>query len=114
MISKEIFIEYLNKYQLFDNKIEKIEEIFGGYIFESDWVDAVGHMLDIFLDENFTNEGKDWIYYALFEDVDDKAAYIKKDKDIFNKEEEIRYPLDTLVDLWNFLLTDKQLYFKNV
>jgi hypothetical protein len=86
MISKEIFIEYLNKYQLFNNKIEKIEEIFGRYIFESDWVDAVGHMLDIFLDENFTEEGKDWIYYALFEEGIDSTVSIPQilsDKGIF-------------------------------
>jgi len=56
----------------------------------------------------------DLIFYYLFENPDDKAVYIKQDKDIFNEEKEIRYPLDTVEELWNFLLTDTKLYFKNV
>jgi hypothetical protein len=32
---------------------------------------------------------------------------------MFNKEEEIEYHLNSINELWDFLLTDKKLYFKN-
>ena len=54
------------------------------------------------------------ICYSLFEDVDDKAAYIKQEGDMFNVEKEIRFSLESADELWDFLLTDKKLYFKNV
>jgi len=119
MISKELFVKYLKQYQRFDAAFERIEEALMGKryssnLFESDWYDSVGSMLDLFLESHFTEDGVDWIYYYLFEDVDDKAAYITKDKDMFNEEKEIRYPLDTIDELWDFLQSDKKLYFKNV
>ena len=118
MITKEEFVKFISSYQKFDKGVQRLEKsIFGRNIysiFESDWCEAVGRMLDTFLDSHFTDTGIDWISYYLWEDVDDKAAYVKQDKDMFNEEKQIRYPLDTIDELWNFLLTDKTLYFKNV
>jgi hypothetical protein len=120
MITKKEFTDFIKSYQTFYKAFERIEEALMGrkYIcsnlYESDWYESVGKMLDIFIDSHFTEEGADWVNYYLWEDVDDKAAYIKQDKDIFNEEKEIRFPLDTLDELWDFLLTNKKLYFKNV
>ena len=119
MISKELFVKYLEQYQRFNIAFERIEEALMGKkyssnLYESDWFESVGCMLDLFLESHFTEKGADWISYYLWEDVDDKAAYIIQDKDIFNEEREIRFPLNTLDELWDFLLTDKNLYFKNV
>ena len=119
MIKKEEFVKYINSYKEFDKAIERLSEAISGSkygcnIFESDWYESVGRMLDVFMDSHFTEAGVDWICYYLWENVDDKAAYIKQNKDMFNKEKEIRYPLDTIDELWDFLLTDKETYFKNV
>ena len=119
MITKEEFTEYILNYQTFEQSINRMEEAFSGKkygcnLFDCDWVDSVGKMLDIFMESHFTETGSDWVFYYLFENVGDKAAYIKQDKDMFNEEKEIRYPLDTIDELWDFLLTDKNLYFKNV
>ena len=50
----------------------------------------------------------------MFEDIEDKLVTVKQDKDIFNEEKEIEYHLNSLEELWDFLLTDKKAYFKNV
>ena len=119
MINKENFIKFIESYQEFENGINKLDMAITGrscptILFECGWYDSVGKMLDSFLDGYFTEKGADWIFYFLFEDVNDKAAYIKQEGDMFNEEKEIRYPLDTIDELWDFLLTDKKLYFKNV
>jgi len=119
MISKELFIKYLEQYQKFNKAFERIEEAligkkYSSNLYESDWFESVGCMLDLFLESHFTEEGADWVSYYLWEDVDDKAAYVIQDKDIFNEKREIRFPLNTLDELWEFLLTDINLYFKNV
>jgi hypothetical protein len=118
MITKEEFVKYISSYQKFGESVERLEKSITGknniyFIFETDWCEAVGKMLDVFLDSNFTDYGIDWISYFLWEDVNDKAAYVKQEEDMFNEEKEIRYPLDTIDELWDFLLTDKKLYFKN-
>ena len=118
MITKEEFIKYISLYQKFNESVERLEKSITGrndmyFIYETDWCEAVGKMLDTFLDSHFTNYGVDWICYFLFEDVDDKAAYVKQEEDMFNEEKEIRYPLDTMDELWSFLQTDIKAYFKN-
>ena len=117
MISKEEFIKAITKYEEFGKGVEALSQIVcdSKYsIYETKWIDAAGQIFDVFVNSNFTEKGADWIFYYLFENTDDKAAYVKQDKDIFNEEKEIRYPLDTVEELWNFLLTDKEIYFKNV
>ena len=118
MITKEEFVKFITEFQFFNKAIDKIEEALTGRpysctLFESDWVASVEKMLDVFIESHFTDKGIDWICYFLFENVDDKAAYVKQEGDMFNEEKEIRYPLDTIDELWDFLLTDKKLYFKD-
>lgn len=117
MITEEKFIRAIAKYNEFTKGVEALSQVVcdSKYsIYETKWIDAVGQIFDIFVDSNFTDKGADWIFYYLFEDPDDKAAYVKQEEDMFNEEKEIRYPLNTVEELWNFLLTDKNLYFKNV
>ena len=116
MLTKEEFVKYLTEYQSFKKSIDRLGEALGGkeyyYIYECDWYNNVGKMLDIFLDSHFTEEGVDWISYYLFESVEDKLVTIN-DEDMFgNKRKE--YHLNSVDELWNFLLTDTKLYFKNV
>ena len=117
MITKEEFVKYLTEYQSFGKAINRLGEALGGkgyyYIYECDWYDNVGQMLDIFIDSHFTEEGADWVTYYLFEDIDDKLVIIKKPADMFNEESKIEYHLNSIEELWNFLQTDINLYFKN-
>lgn len=118
MIDKKEFIRFIENYQNFVDKISRVDMSITGksypsMLYETDWYESVNNMLDNFLFSHFTDEGLDWIYWWLFENVD-KIAYIKKEKDIFNEEEEIKYDLNELENLWNFLLMDSKIYFKNV
>lgn len=119
MITKEEFTKYISEYQRFDEGLERLSEALSGSkygipIFECDWAEAVGKMLDCFLDSHLTVDGADWVTYYMFEDVEDKKVTIKKPEDMFNKETEIEYHLNSIDELWDFLLTDKKKYFKNV
>ena len=118
MITKEEFIKFIQSYQEFENSVDRFDKAITGksypsILYETKWYEAVGRMLNSFLDSHFTDYGIDWICYFLFEDVDDKAAYIKQEGDMFNEEKEIRYSLESADELWNFLLTDVKAYFKN-
>lgn len=119
MITKEEFIKFIQSYIEFQESVDNFDKAITGksyptILFETKWYEAVGKMIDSFLDSHFTDFGIDWISYFLWEDTDDKAAYVKQEGDMFNEEKEIRYPLESADELWNFLLTDKKLYFKNV
>ena len=119
MITKGEFIKFIQSYIEFQDSVDNFDKAITGksypsILFETKWYEAVGRMLNSFLDSHFTDYGIDWICYFLFEDVDDKAAYIKQEGDMFNEEKEIRYSLESADELWDFLLTDKKLYFKNV
>ena len=116
MITKEEFTKFINQYQIFNKALDRLSEALSGSkyglpLFETDWGEAVGKMLDIFLDSHFTETGVDWIAYYLFESVEDKKVTITK-KDMFG-EKEFEYHLNSLDELWDFLLTNKVLYFKN-
>ena len=118
MITKEKFTEYINEFQNFEHAIDRMEEAISGSkygcnLWESDWYGNVSKMLDIFIDSHFTDNGSDLVNYFLFESVDDKLVTIKKEKDIFNEEQEIEYHLNSIDELWDFLLTDVKQYFKN-
>lgn len=119
MISKEDFSKFILEFQTFEQAVDRIGKAITGSkytcdLWESDWYSAVGKMFDIFVDTHFTEQGADWVFYYVFEDIEDKLVTIKQEKDIFNEEKEIEYHLNSLEELWDFLLTDKKAYFKNV
>ena len=118
MITKEEFTKYLTQYQIFDKAMDRLSEALSGSkygvpLFETDWGEAVGEMLDIFLMSHFTVYGADWVTYYLFEDIEDKLVEVTKPADMFNEEKKIEYHLNSIDELWDFLLTDKKTYFKN-
>ena len=119
MISKEDLSKFILEFQTFEQAIDRMEEAISGSqygcgLWESDWYSAVGRMFDIFIDTHFTEQGADWVFYYMFENIEDKIVTVKQDKDIFNEEKEIEYHLNSIDELWDFLLTDKKAYFKNV
>lgn len=118
MITKKEFFKFIEAFKIFEKGLDRISIALSGSkygipLFESDWGDAVGEMLDVFLDSHFTVEGADWVYYYLFEDIEDKLVEVTKSADMFNEERKIEYHLNSLDELWDFLLTDKKAYFKN-
>ena len=119
MISKEDFFKFISEFQTFEQAVDRMEiaisgSKYGCNLWESDWYSAVGKMFDIFIDTHFTEQGADWVSYYMFEDIEDKLVTVKQERDIFGEEREIEYHLNSLEELWNFLLTDKKAYFKNV
>lgn len=119
MITKEEFNKFITEFQSFNKAIDRIEEALTGRsysctLFESDWVASVEKMLDVFMESHFTDKGIDWICYYLFETIDDHLVKVTISADLFNKEHEVEYHLNSIDELWDFLLANKKLYFKNV
>ena len=117
MISKELFVKFLTKYQTFNEAFERIEEALMGKkyssnLYESDWYDSVGAMLDLFLESHFTDDGQDLINTYLFEDC--REFWINKDKDLFTDKREEHYEFNSLEELYDVMLKFKNDYFLNV
>lgn len=117
MISKELFVKYLEQFQRFNTAFERIEEALMGRkyssnLYESDWCDSVGAMLDLFLKSHFTKDGRDLIYWWLFEDVD-HIIWQTVDPDLFHGKSEIEYNVNNIEDLYDYLVKFKKDYIKD-
>lgn len=119
MLNKESFIKFINHYKTFDKAFERIEEALYGRkymsnLYESDWYNAIGGMLDEFLNAHFTEEGCDLVNWWLFEDVD-KVIYEKPQQlDFFGeiKEgEDVDISVRTIDELWAYMKKNKDCYF---
>ena len=98
MITEELFVDYITRYKDYDKAINRLGEALCGNkycdgVYESDWNNDVGIMLDIFLTSHFDEKTCDLIYWWMFEDVD-KIIY-KEDKSEVNVED--------IHDLWNYI-----------
>lgn len=117
MITKKLFIRFIEQYQIFDRAFVRIEEALMGRkyssnLFESDWHESVTGMLDLFLESNFTEEGQDLVNAYLFEDC--KEFWINKDKTLFEDSKEEHYTFETLGELYDVMSKFKNEYFLNV
>ena len=116
MLSKELFVKFLTKYQTFNEAFGRIEEALMGRkyssnLYESDWCESVGYMLDLFLESHFTEYGCDLINAYLFEDC--KEFWVSKGKTLFEDEREEHYKYDSLEELYDVMLKFKNDYFLN-
>lgn len=96
-MKKEKFIEIITKIENYDSEIERWSD-FGLSIFENDICQLPWVIINAFLEELFTKEQVDWIYWYLFERVD-LNGNISKCWDENGNEIIIKNP----EDLWNFL-----------
>lgn len=117
MITKEQFIKFITEYKNFDEAIDRIDQAVSGRnwglnLFECDWYNSVGIMLDTFLDSHFTNDGCDLVTWWLFEDVD-KLITQKVNPDLFNGESEIEYDVEDIEALWDYIQKYKNDYLLN-
>lgn len=118
MITKKLFIKFISDYQKFEKAFERIEEAligkkYSSNLYESDWYESVGGMLDTFLETHFTEEGISLIIWWLFEDVK-KILRIKSDQlDFFDefKDEDKKISVETIDELWNYMEKNKKYYF---
>ena len=115
MITKEEFVKILTNYQKFKNGVKRMFKAFTGndVYFECDWLEAADYVLETTIESHFTDLGVDWIFYYLYEDIEDKRVVITIEADMFEGKREIEYHLNSIEELWNFLITDKKAYFKN-
>lgn len=117
MITKEEFIKFIQSYQEFQKGIDRLDMAITGksyptILFESDWFDSVGRMLDLFLESHFTESGRDLISAYLFENC--KEFWINKDKTLFEDKQEEHYEYNSLEELYDTMLKFKNDYFLNV
>lgn len=116
MITKEIFKKIIDLDQTFKNGIERIETAISGSpysisgLWESDWVLAHEKMFDTFLNSYFTENGIDLLYWWLYEDVD-KIICQKINSDLFEDEKEIEFDVNSIDNLWNYMIKYKEDYF---
>lgn len=117
MITKEIFIKFINQFNSFVQGIERLENAIkgsGGYceLFETDWFINAEGMYDTFLESHFTESGIDLINWWKFENVD-HIIWQKTNPDLFIGKSEIEYNVNELEDLWNYMIKYKEDYFLN-
>lgn len=118
MLDKEIFKKFITSYQKFYSGIERLETAITGntydiFLMETDWGIAAGEMLDTFLESHFTDDGIDLVTWWMFEDVD-KVIYEKPQQlDFFIEEDnkERTVPVETIDELWNYMVKNKEFYF---
>lgn len=120
MITKEDLRKFLDLYSKFDKSVIRMGEAISGKsypyntdLFETDWYETVNEMFYTFLESHFIEAGIDWITYYFFENMEDHLVTVNISADLFNKEHEVEYHLNSVDELWNFLMTDKKLYFKD-
>ena len=111
MLTKEIFIKFINSHKNIEKQLSTIAETITGvknsYYCESPVYVEYGKLLDCFYDTFFTDSAIELIYAWLFEDC--KKVYINDD--IFHSKTQI--DLNTAEDLWNYLYSFKNKYFIN-
>jgi hypothetical protein len=120
MITKEELNKFLDQYSKFDKAVIRMGEAISGKsypystdLFETDWYNIVNEMFYTFLESHFTEAGIDWVTYYFFEDIEDHLVTVTISADLFDKEHEVEYHLNSIDELWDFLMTDKKLYFKD-
>lgn len=116
MITKELFIRFIDEYNTFESSFERIEiAIYGkkysSDLFESDLYRSVEIIVDTFLHSHFTKSGVDLIYWWLFEDVE-KIIYEKAEKTEFFDEfkEDKETSVETIGELWDYMEKHKNDY----
>ena len=105
MITLEELKNQINRKQIFDKQMETLESVFNSDIFDSPLINNIYEMFDAYIESHFTENGQDLIYWWLYEEVPKK---IYEDTLFGEKETDV----ENLEDLWKYLTSDKDLYFK--
>ena len=115
MLTKRQFINFIRFYQEFSTAVDRFDKAITGksystILFEADWYNSVGKLLDIFLESHFNEDGQDLVTWWLFEDVDHTIYH---QPDLFSEGKKIEYDVNKLEDLWEYLIMYKEDYFND-
>lgn len=95
MITKKLFVKFIKLVQSYNNNFDKLYELkvdlVNSFLFED-----FGILSDLYLDSNYTEEGKDWINWWLFEKPIDN-------EDHAFDEEGNPIKLETIEELYEFV-----------
>lgn len=117
MVTKEEFVKFIQAYEEFEEGIDNLGKFLSGdrlyrvNLWDSNWVDAVCKMWDNFMYSHFTEVGIDLINWWKFENVDHIITQTMS-PDLFNGKSEIKYDVNNIEDLWNYLTKFSSDYFK--
>ena len=94
-LTKEQFIDLIDRYHKNNEFLDKVEELFP-YFYELDVVDFGYYMFDRVIEAYFLEEGVEWVFWWLFDKDGDPEmkAFDKDEKEI---------PTETVDDLWNIV-----------
>lgn len=67
MITKKEFIQYIEIVDRNNSNIDELEKVLGVSIFEASIFETFEAMNELFLHQNFTDEGVDIIYWYIYE-----------------------------------------------
>lgn len=98
MITKENFINFINHYENYEKEVDRWIE-FGINIYENKISDAVFNLINDFIDSHFTYEGKDWIYWYMYERID---FFSKEILPCYDKNEN-KFFVENANDLWELV-----------
>lgn len=117
ILTKEEFIDFFLNYKKFSDSIDQIDKVLGGCMWESNWCNAVGLMVDTFIYSHFTDKGSDLIQGFLFDNLDGwgLTIYENVSPNLFNKEEKEKcIEINTLDELWDYITKsgNKEIYCK--
>lgn len=99
MITFEELKTIIDKKSLFDERLEELQKILNSRdLFEIDLVQLSFFFFDEYICSHFTEDGSDLIFWWLYEDVP-KIIY----------ENDIKYNVEDLKDLWNYLVKNNYL-----
>lgn len=100
MITKELFIKFINNAKAFDKELDRWHD-FGIDIFELPISDYAWKMYDCFLEENFTSDGIDIINWWMFE----KYMIPNKPNELYDSNNNV-IPTNTIEELWECIKND--------
>ena len=111
MITKEEFVNFVKSYEIFENGIDRLNTYLHSNLWDCQWIDVVSKMWDNFMYSHFTEAGCDLINWWKFEDVNHIITQTIT-PDLFNGKSEIKYDINNIEDLWNYLTKFSSDYFK--
>lgn len=94
-ITKEKFLALLAMHDAQSERLDKLSEA-GFPVWETDVIEYGNLMFNEVIEAYFTEEGKDWIFWWLYE------KYGNPDIKVWD-ENHNEIPMETLEDLWNFI-----------
>ncbi len=98
MITKEEFVKLINDYIKWEARIEEVSDVFGGNLFEVDWVEYTSYQFEDIIKILFNEFGVDTIFWWVFE------KRLNPELKIY--EEDVEITCDTVEDLYEIVKTN--------